>query len=216
MSSTSPPGTYFPFDEGVKRDIFIKNATGHILIGKVRFPLPSFLGLHVFLSPHEARTFTDCGGFQVWPGPTAFPDFTDLEARRWWEDCIRGFHTKVPVDGLWIVSVHTCIVFAVFMVVALRIIYPLLFMLPCCTKDMNEPSNFVQGSMEGCPDSDLENPPYTPRKCTVSVLHITTIINNNYKCIFIGFHKIKLTICNQSTMYHNNVLMSCCKQLSDI
>ncbi|XP_041673512.1 lysosomal alpha-glucosidase isoform X1 [Cheilinus undulatus] len=101
ISSTSPPGTYPPFDEGVKRDVFIKNATGHILIGK------------------------------VWPGPTAFPDFTNPETRQWWEDCIRDFHSKVPVDGLWI--------------------------------DMNEPSSFVQGSVEGCPDTDLENPPYTPR-----------------------------------------------------
>lgn len=36
ISSTSPPGTYLPFDDGVKRDVFIKNATGHILIGEVR------------------------------------------------------------------------------------------------------------------------------------------------------------------------------------
>ncbi|XP_014903912.1 lysosomal alpha-glucosidase [Poecilia latipinna] len=101
ISSTSPPGTYPPFENGVKRDVFIKNATGDILIGK------------------------------VWPGPTAFPDFTNPDARRWWEDCIRDFFSKVPVDGLWI--------------------------------DMNEPSSFVQGSVVGCPDSELEKPPYTPR-----------------------------------------------------
>uniref|UniRef100_A0A8C4EDD1 Lysosomal alpha-glucosidase n=1 Tax=Dicentrarchus labrax TaxID=13489 RepID=A0A8C4EDD1_DICLA len=100
ISSTSPPGTYPPFDDGLKRDVFIKNATGHILIG------------------------------EVWPGSTAFPDFTNPETRHWWEDCITDFHSKVPVDGLWI--------------------------------DMNEPASFVQGSVEGCPDSDLENPPYTP------------------------------------------------------
>ncbi|KAM6914546.1 lysosomal alpha-glucosidase-like isoform 2-T2 [Lycodopsis pacificus] len=74
ISSTSPPGTYSPFDDGLKRDVFIQNATGHILIGK------------------------------VWPGPTAFPDFTNPETRRWWKDCIREFHSKVPVDGLWICS----------------------------------------------------------------------------------------------------------------
>ncbi|XP_024127392.1 lysosomal alpha-glucosidase [Oryzias melastigma] len=101
ISSTSPPGTYPPFEDGVKRDVFIKNATGQILIGK------------------------------VWPGPTAFPDFTNMETRKWWEDCIRGFYSEVPVDGLWI--------------------------------DMNEPASFVQGSVEGCPDNDLERPPYTPR-----------------------------------------------------
>ncbi|XP_034750914.1 lysosomal alpha-glucosidase [Etheostoma cragini] len=101
ISSSSPPGTYLPFEDGLKRDVFIKNATGQILIGK------------------------------VWPGPTAFPDFTNPETKCWWEDCIRDFHSKVPVDGLWI--------------------------------DMNEPASFVPGSVEGCPDSDLENPPYTPR-----------------------------------------------------
>ncbi|XP_068605748.1 lysosomal alpha-glucosidase [Brachionichthys hirsutus] len=101
ISSTSPPGTYPPYDDGLKRDVFIKNASGHVLIGK------------------------------VWPGPTAFPDFTNAETRRWWENCIRDFHAKVKVDGLWI--------------------------------DMNEPTSFVQGSVEGCPASDLEIPPYTPR-----------------------------------------------------
>ncbi|KAG7470352.1 Lysosomal alpha-glucosidase [Solea senegalensis] len=34
ISSTSPTGTYPPFDDGLKRDVFIKNVTGHILIGK--------------------------------------------------------------------------------------------------------------------------------------------------------------------------------------
>ncbi|XP_051905568.1 lysosomal alpha-glucosidase isoform X2 [Hippocampus zosterae] len=101
ISSTSPPGTYRPFDDGLKRDVFIKNATGQLLIGK------------------------------VWPGATAFPDFTNPETRRWWEDLIEEFYSKVPVDGLWI--------------------------------DMNEPASFVSGSLEGCPDTELESPPYTPR-----------------------------------------------------
>ncbi|XP_061701368.1 lysosomal alpha-glucosidase isoform X8 [Syngnathoides biaculeatus] len=101
ISARSPPGTYRPFDDGLKRDVFIKNATGHLLLG------------------------------EVWPGLTAFPDFTNPETARWWQDCIVDFYSKVPVDGLWI--------------------------------DMNEPTSFVSGSTEGCPDTELENPPYTPR-----------------------------------------------------
>lgn len=27
---------------------------------------------------------------------------------------------------------------------------------------MNEPSNFVRGSQQGCPNNELENPPYVP------------------------------------------------------
>ncbi|KAJ8251633.1 hypothetical protein GJAV_G00223460 [Gymnothorax javanicus] len=100
ISSSSPPGSYKPFDDGLRRSVFIKNATGQPLIGK------------------------------VWPGPTVFPDFTNPETQSWWLENIRDFHSKVPLDGLWI--------------------------------DMNEPASFVQGSMEGCPDTDLETPPYTP------------------------------------------------------
>uniref|UniRef100_A0A9L0SKB0 Lysosomal alpha-glucosidase n=1 Tax=Equus caballus TaxID=9796 RepID=A0A9L0SKB0_HORSE len=66
----------------------------------------------------------------VWPGSTAFPDFTNPEALDWWQDMVAEFHAQVPFDGMWI--------------------------------DMNEPSNFVKGSVDGCPDSDLENPPYVP------------------------------------------------------
>ncbi|KAM3846334.1 lysosomal alpha-glucosidase isoform 3-T3 [Vipera latastei] len=66
----------------------------------------------------------------VWPGPTAFPDFTNPETHQWWYDMVKDFHDKVPFDGMWI--------------------------------DMNEPSNFVDGSLEGCPDNKLENPPYVP------------------------------------------------------
>lgn len=36
ISSTQPEGSYWPFDEGVKRGVFIKDAEGKTLIGKVR------------------------------------------------------------------------------------------------------------------------------------------------------------------------------------
>lgn len=41
---------------------------------------------------------------QVWPGPTAFPDFTNPEALEWWQDMVAEFHAQVPFDGMWIVS----------------------------------------------------------------------------------------------------------------
>ncbi|XP_068606965.1 lysosomal alpha-glucosidase [Brachionichthys hirsutus] len=100
ISSTQPEGSYWPYDEGLRRDIFIKGADGKPLIGK------------------------------VWPGLTAFPDFSDDAAHEWWYDNLQRFHQRVPFDGLWI--------------------------------DMNEPSNFLDGSTDGCPSSGLENPPYTP------------------------------------------------------
>uniref|UniRef100_A0A8P4K6Y5 Alpha glucosidase 2 n=1 Tax=Dicentrarchus labrax TaxID=13489 RepID=A0A8P4K6Y5_DICLA len=100
ISSTQPEGSYWPYDEGLRRDVFIKDAEGKTLIGK------------------------------VWPGLTAYPDFSDNATHEWWYENLRRFHEKVPFDGLWI--------------------------------DMNEPSNFLDGSTNGCPSNSLENPPYTP------------------------------------------------------
>uniref|UniRef100_A0A8C5KMD1 Lysosomal alpha-glucosidase n=1 Tax=Jaculus jaculus TaxID=51337 RepID=A0A8C5KMD1_JACJA len=100
ISSSGPAGSYRPYDEGLRRGVFITNETGQPLIGK------------------------------VWPGSTAFPDFTNPETLDWWQDMVAEFHAQVPFDGMWI--------------------------------DMNEPSNFVRGSEQGCPDNELENPPYVP------------------------------------------------------
>ncbi|XP_041960066.1 lysosomal alpha-glucosidase [Alosa sapidissima] len=100
ISSTQPSGSYWPFDEGIKRGVFINDSDGHTLIGK------------------------------VWPGLTAFPDFTDPVTQEWWFENLQKFHALVPFDGLWI--------------------------------DMNEPSNFVDGSLNGCPETPFDAPPYTP------------------------------------------------------
>ncbi|XP_062930555.1 lysosomal alpha-glucosidase-like [Mobula hypostoma] len=100
ISSSQGAGEYKPFDDGIKRGVFIKNETDELLIG------------------------------EVWPGPCAFPDFTNPETWAWWYENIKEFHDRVAFDGLWI--------------------------------DMNEPSNFVTGAMNGCPDNNLENPPYVP------------------------------------------------------
>ncbi|KAJ8001406.1 hypothetical protein DPEC_G00169180 [Dallia pectoralis] len=100
ISSVQPKEQYWPYDEGLKRGVFINQSDGETLIGK------------------------------VWPGLTAFPDFSNPVTHEWWYENLQRFHDKVPFDGLWI--------------------------------DMNEPSNFLDGSTVGCPDNELENPPYTP------------------------------------------------------
>ncbi|XP_029649556.1 lysosomal alpha-glucosidase-like [Octopus sinensis] len=93
---------YIPFQLGKKMDIFVKDSTGkENLIGK------------------------------VWPGITAFPDFTHPRINQYWQQLIGNFHKLIPFDGLWL--------------------------------DMNEISNFVTGSIHGCPkQSPYENPPYLP------------------------------------------------------
>uniref|UniRef100_A0A8C6T772 Si:ch73-12o23.1 n=1 Tax=Neogobius melanostomus TaxID=47308 RepID=A0A8C6T772_9GOBI len=100
ISSTQPQGEYWPYDEGLRRGVFIKDAHGNTLIGK------------------------------VWPGLTAYPDFSDEATHEWWFENLQRFYKKVPFDGLWI--------------------------------DMNEPSNFLDGSTNGCPSNNIEDPPYTP------------------------------------------------------
>lgn len=40
ISSTQPEGSYWPYDEGLRREVFIKNADGNTLIGKVRHKSP--------------------------------------------------------------------------------------------------------------------------------------------------------------------------------
>jgi alpha-glucosidase (family GH31 glycosyl hydrolase) len=39
----------------------------------------------------------------VWPGATAFPDFTNPNATQWWTDMAGAYHNIVPFDGMWIV-----------------------------------------------------------------------------------------------------------------
>ncbi|CAF3783626.1 unnamed protein product [Rotaria sordida] len=101
ISSTQPPGTYPPYDEGLKQGIFItKYNSTEPIVG------------------------------EVWPGPTVFPDFTNPKTVEWWTKLLGAYHEIIPVDGMWI--------------------------------DMNEPSNFVDGSHEGCTTNSLDNPPFTP------------------------------------------------------
>lgn len=72
ISSTQPSGSYEPYDNGIKMDVFVKDDNGKPLIGK------------------------------VWPGPTAFPDFFHPNATSFWLKSAAKFHKILPFDGLWI------------------------------------------------------------------------------------------------------------------
>jgi alpha-glucosidase len=61
---------YKPFDEGEKNGYFVKNPDGTTFIGP------------------------------VWPGPSAFPDFTRAEVRKWWGSLYADF-VNMGVRGFW-------------------------------------------------------------------------------------------------------------------
>jgi alpha-glucosidase (family GH31 glycosyl hydrolase) len=63
---------YGPYEDGVKEGIFIKQANGNVFTGK------------------------------VWPGVTAFPDFTNPKTQNYWTKWISIFMKDLPVDGWWI------------------------------------------------------------------------------------------------------------------
>ena len=71
---------------------------------------------------------------KVWPGETVFPDFTNRKTHAWWKMEMIGFHDDLPYDGIWL--------------------------------DMNEPANFdsdgTHGSIYGCENNKINNPPYKP------------------------------------------------------
>jgi alpha-glucosidase len=61
---------YAIFDEGLARNLFCKTDAGNIYVG------------------------------QVWPGRTAFPDFSKAEARAWWGD-LNANHVASGIAGIW-------------------------------------------------------------------------------------------------------------------
>ncbi|CAF4303953.1 unnamed protein product, partial [Rotaria sordida] len=72
ISPTQPPGTYPPYDEGLKRAIFMtKFNSTELIIG------------------------------QVSPGLTVFPDFTNASTVEWWTNVAAAFHDIIPFDGIW-------------------------------------------------------------------------------------------------------------------
>eukprot|EP00731_Ephydatia_muelleri_P000495 Em0001g495a len=108
ISNQQLSGQYPPFDNGLRDNIFIKNSSGQLLIGK------------------------------VWPNSTTvWPDFSHPSVDQYWTSQISQFHSNVQFDGLWI--------------------------------DKNEPSNIVDGSIDNCPISSLEVPPFVPKAIHASL-----------------------------------------------
>lgn len=72
ISNQQPTGTYAAYDDGHKRDLFIKAQDGSELVGK------------------------------VWPGLTVFPDFTHPEATDYFAQQAGNFKSLLDFDGLWL------------------------------------------------------------------------------------------------------------------
>ncbi|KAI1292489.1 Lysosomal alpha-glucosidase [Halotydeus destructor] len=73
ISGAEDVGTYQPLDQGLKMNIFIKNTSDELFIGKVWNDVYSI-----------------------------FPDFTHPLAARWWAMQLERYHERVPFDGAWI------------------------------------------------------------------------------------------------------------------
>ncbi|XP_057328006.1 lysosomal alpha-glucosidase-like [Microplitis mediator] len=103
ISGSETKGSYPPYDEGLRYDIFIKDPeTNAPFIGKVWNRIS-----------------------------TVWPDFTHPNISDYWYFMMNSMHEKFQYDGAWI--------------------------------DMNEPSNFYNGRINGCPiNNSLNYPPYLP------------------------------------------------------
>ncbi|GFY49527.1 lysosomal alpha-glucosidase [Trichonephila inaurata madagascariensis] len=73
ISCSEKPGTYPPYDDGLKDDIFVKNPDGTVFRGKV---------------------WTD--------GETVYPDFSHPKTASYWQKLFADFHGKIKYDGVWI------------------------------------------------------------------------------------------------------------------
>ena len=52
--------------------------------------------------------------------------------------------------------------------------------------DMNEPSNFIPGSTEGCPVSTYNSPPFLPGRCCMyTCKYVHTYVSMYYVCMYV-------------------------------
>ncbi len=70
LPGSEPPGTYPPYERGMEMDVFLKNSTGKLFIGR------------------------------VWNNDsTVFVDFTHPNASAFWTEMLQQFHNKVSGAG---------------------------------------------------------------------------------------------------------------------
>lgn len=82
------PG-YRAFDEGYKKDVFIK--------------WPESVPASQRTKPGNAPTEKGVLYGHVWPnGPAAFPDFFKNATKQWWVEMHKEFHKTLPFDAIWI------------------------------------------------------------------------------------------------------------------
>jgi len=60
------------YDEGVRRNVFVKNANGSTFVGK------------------------------MWPGAAAYVDFFNSNSSGYWSDMLNKLYTKVKFSGVWL------------------------------------------------------------------------------------------------------------------
>lgn len=75
VSASEPSGTYPPYEDGLNMDIFVKDKDGKVFVAKVWNPVS-----------------------------TVFPDFTNPKSQEYWTKQISELYSKLPFDGIWIVS----------------------------------------------------------------------------------------------------------------
>lgn len=88
-----------PYDEGIKKNLFIKRADGKDFVGK------------------------------VWPGTTVFPDWFHPDAQQYWTEMIKQWLGQVPIDGLWIGNKYFEMIFSylrlfIYIIISLMCYWP--------------------------------------------------------------------------------------------
>lgn len=76
ISSSEKNGTYLPYDEGIRQDIFVKDNSTNL--------------------PFDGKVWNH--------GNTVFPDFTHPKAGEYWYKMMKKMHDEFQYDGAWIVN----------------------------------------------------------------------------------------------------------------